>query len=145
MKETFTITFRRPREAVFEIVTDFDKLGEISGGKVNIQPVEGKPRSGPGSAVMFKSPVPGAGDVVCETIEWDPPKRCVRRFNLTDMPTTLALDFAGDGDVTQLSVELTIEPQSVMYKMMIPLLQAQIAKKKDEVIRTFQAQLDATV
>lgn len=143
MKETFAITFRRPREAVFEIVTDFDKLNEFGGGKVSLQPVEGRPAKGKGSAVRFKSPMPGAGDVVCETIEWDPPKRCVRRLNLTDIPTTLAMDFEEEGGVTKLTVELEIEPKSTMYKMMIPILQGQIAKKKDEVIRTFQAQLDA--
>jgi uncharacterized protein YndB with AHSA1/START domain len=144
MQETFSLNFKRPLVAVFTALTDFNRLKEMSQGKVVIEPVDGRPQTGPDSAVLFKSPQPGVGDVLVETTEWDEPNKVVRVFRLTDMPTTVTMDFKETDGGTRLDFTLELLPESAMFKMMMPLIQKKVADNKAEAIAKLQAQLDAT-
>jgi len=142
MKETFSFQVKRLPQQTFEALTDLERFAQASQGKASIAAVPDRPRAGKGSAVLIKTAAEGGvGDVLCETLEWEPPRRCVRRFAIKDLPTTIGIDCREKDDGTQVTVDLELEPQSLMYKMMLPVLASRFRAEKDKVLAQLQQQL----
>lgn len=143
MKESFTLEVKRPVREVFERLTDLDQLAAMSGGKVAVSPVADRPRRGKGAAVLLTPQVPGAdaGAVLCETLEWDPPSLCTRRFAIKDLPTTASFRLDECAAGTRVTVDIELEPQSLMYKMMLPALALKLKSDKEKFVAHLQAEL----
>ncbi|HVE13398.1 MAG TPA: SRPBCC family protein [Elusimicrobiota bacterium] len=143
MNESFEFVVKRPARAAFELLTDLKALAEAGQGHVRVSPVTGRPPTGPGSALTIHLPLAGAQEVLCETVEWDEPRRCVRRFDIPDLPATLALDFEEQPDGrTKILVNVSLEAKSMLYKMMLPMLSQKIRAQKEEAVREMQKRLD---
>ena len=138
LRESFTLILKKPREQVFHSLTDFDHFAKTVGDKATVERVSGK---GLGEVIRIKTPQPGAPELLCETTEWDPPRRCARRLDLPDLPTTVAFSLEECPEGTSLTVDLTMEPKSVLYKMLIPMLQQKIKEEKDKTRDLLQERL----
>lgn len=143
MKESFTLEVKRPPREVFDQLTDLDRLAAFSGGKVTVSAVPDRPRRGKGSAVLLTPQVPGqnVGAVLCETLEWEPPSLCTRRFDIKDLPTTASFRLTECPAGTLVTVDLEIEPQSLMYKMMLPALALKLKGDKEKFVAQLQSEL----
>ena len=143
MKENFTFTVKKDIRATFLALTDFSAMSAFSQGKIEISPIPGTPPAGPGSALLLRLPIAGGQEVRCETVEWDEPRRCVRRFAIPDLPTIVSLDFVAQADCsTKVSVDVELTPQSMLYKLMLPMLAKQVLAKKEQALQDFQRQLE---
>jgi hypothetical protein len=143
MKENFTFTVKKDIRAAFLALTDLKAMSAFSQGKMEVSQIPGTPSAGPGSALLLRLPVAGGHEVRCETVEWDEPRRCVRRFAIPDLPTTVSFDFMAQADCsTKISVDVELTPQSMLYKMMLPILAKQVLAKKDQALLDFQRQLE---
>jgi len=138
MKEEFKFSIKQPRDKVFALMTDMEKLAELSRGKVTI-----KPSTEPRDCVL-QADFPGLETVVCRTTEWDPPRKCVREFQIKDLPTTLSLLFVEEAEGTQVALTLEMTPQNMAYKMMLPMLESQLKKERDKALARLRSQLDGT-
>jgi len=143
MKESFQITIKRPRDEVFKVVNDFQHLAKAGQGKIRLQSVAGKPASGPGSEQTISSDCPGMQDIRIETLEWDEPKRVVRKFHVKDLPTTVELDFSEKDGATVVDLTVELVAQSMVYKMMMPMLAKTIRDQKGKALEQVQKQLEA--
>jgi hypothetical protein len=143
MKESFQIKIKRPREEVFTVVNDFQQLAKASQGKVKVAPVKDKPSSGPGSEQLITSEFPGMQDIRIETLEWDAPKRVVRKFHIKDLPTTVELEFKEKDGETVVDLVVELVPESMVYKMMMPMLAKTIRDQKAKALDQVQKQLEA--
>ena len=134
---------KRPRGEVFESLTDLDRLARMSDGTLVVSTVPDRPRAGKGSACLLKPAMsgPGPGEVLCETIEWDPPSLCTRRFAIPDLPVTAAMRLQEIEGGTRITVELDLEPQSLMYKMMLPALALKLKSDKEKLLAQLQLEL----
>jgi uncharacterized protein YndB with AHSA1/START domain len=143
VKESFSVEVRKPLKEVFESLTDIERLASMSGGKVTVNHLAERPRRGKGSAVLLIPAVPGQQiePVLCETLEWEPPKRCARRFGIKDLPTTVEFRLEELPDGTRIHVDVELEPQSLMYKMMLPALALKFRSEKEKFIGQLQAEL----
>lgn len=142
MKETFSFTVRRPIRPAFELLTDLRALAELGQGQVRVSPVTGKPGTGPGSALMIHLPLPGVSEVLCETLEWEEPTRCVRRFDIPDLPATLAMSLKElEEGKTEVTLEIELTPKSAIYKMMMPLLAQKIRQQTGETAEQLKKRL----
>lgn len=134
MKETIDFTVKKKPEEAFAALTDLDmmtKFGEDprSPVKMTVARVEGRPKNGLGSAVDLT--VQGAGQTMrMETVEWDPPKRCVRKLESPDLTAVVAFDFKDHPEGSLVSAELAIEAKSILFKMMLPMLAKKLASEK---------------
>lgn len=134
MNETLEFVVKRPREAVFQGLTDQDMISQFAQSqqspvKMTVEAVPDRPRTGVGSAV--KVSVPGAGQpLLMETVEWDPPNRCVRTLESPDLSARVSFDFADDPAGTKVKVELKMEAKSFLFKMMLPVLAKKVASEK---------------
>ncbi len=137
MKEEVSFSVKKKREEVFAALTDFKKLEEISQGKITIRP------GTDADTFVIHADAPGMQQVACRTTVWDPPKSCVRKFEIKDLPTTIGLTFEEAGDQTKVTLLLEMTPESIMYKMMLPMLKGKMRAEKDKVLAQLQAQLDA--
>jgi hypothetical protein len=143
MKENFTFTVKKDIRAAFMALTDLSAMCAFSQGKIEASPIPGTPSTGVGSALLLRLPLAGGQEVRCETVEWDEPRRCVRRFAIPDLPTTLSFDFVEEADCsTKVSVDVELTPQSMLYKMMLPMLAKQVLAKKDQALQDLQRQLE---
>lgn len=148
MKESFSFDVKKPAGEVFASLTDLQRIAEMSDGKLVIKPVPDRPRAGIGSACYLSADIPGAPagagkDILCETLEWLPPKSCTRKFGIPDLPTTAAIkveDIPGGG--SRLTVEVEVIPESMMYKMMLPALALKLKLDKEKMVAQLQKQLD---
>jgi len=140
MKETIAFEVRKPLREAFEVLTDLETLAALSEGKLAIEKVPDRPRRGKGAAVLLRAGA-AAGDILCETVEWDPPNRCARRLGIKDLPTTLALSFAEIPGGTRVTLDLELEPQSMLYKMMLPALALKVKADKDRLVAELQRRL----
>ena len=143
MKESFSLDVKKPRREVFDSLTDVHRLAGLSNGAVTISPVPDRPRAGKGAAFLIKPAVngPGPAEVLCETTQWDPPSLCTRRFAIPDLPVTAALRFEDIEGGTRVTVDLELEPQSLLYKMMLPALALKLKSDKDKLLAQFQQEL----
>ncbi|MFH2204425.1 MAG: SRPBCC family protein [Elusimicrobiota bacterium] len=137
MKEEFTFSVKQPRDKVFAHLTDMEKLAELSQGKVSIQP------SADGRQHVFKSEFPGMQEVVCRTTEWEPPRICVRAFDIKDLPTKLSMRFEEEGTGTRITLAVEMTAQSMVYKMLLPMLEQQLNKEREKALSRLRGQLDA--
>lgn len=137
MRESFELNVRRPRGDVFSALTDLGKMAELSQGKVRV--------TGDGRDCTISAEAPGLPlqDVACRTIEWDPPKKCVRVFDVKDLPITLGLSFADSADGTKITIDVEIVPKSMVYKMMLPMLERKLKTDRDAALAHLQAQLNS--
>ena len=149
-KESFMVTVKKPKEQVFEALTDFDTFAKASKGRVTFERVSGKPLKGVGETIRIRSDqpampgLPEMQEVLCETTAWDPPRRCVRRFDIKDLPTVVGFTLEDCPGGTRVAVDLQVEPKSVLYKMLMPMLGKKIASEKDKAIAMIQERLDTT-
>lgn len=149
LKENFTVTVKRPKEQVFEALTDFTVFAKASEGKVRIERVPGRPPKGVGEAFWIKpseearKQFMGMEDVLCETTDWDPPRRCTRKFDIKDLPTVVGFTLEDAPEGTKLTVDLQMEPKSMMYKMLLPVLGKKIQSEKDKALAMLQDRLDS--
>lgn len=143
MKESFTLDLKRPPKEAFEALTDLERIAAMSGGKLVVEKVADRPRVGKGSAVTLKVAAggPGMGDILCETTAWEPPSLCVRRFAVKDLPTTATMRFEPIDGGTRVTVDLELEPKSLMYKMMLPALAMKVRADKDKLIAQLRQEL----
>ena len=96
-----------------------------------------RPRTGLGSAVTIK--VEGAGmDLLMETVEWDPPRRCVRALKSADLDGRVAFDFADDPAGTRVTARITLEAKSFLLKMMLPVMAKKLAAEKGKLTQQLQ-------
>jgi hypothetical protein len=134
MKENLEFAVKKKPEEAFAALTDLDmmtKFGEDprSPVKMTVTRVEGRPKNGLGSAVDLT--VQGAGQTMrMETVEWDPPKRCVRKLESPDLTAVVAFDFKEHAEGALVAAEVTIEAKSLLFKMMLPMLAKKIASEK---------------
>ncbi|TBR25660.1 SRPBCC family protein [bacterium] len=134
MKENIDFTVKKPPAEAFAALTDLDmmiKFGEDPKSPVKMRAtrVDGRPKNGLGSAVDLT--VQGAGQSMrMETVEWDPPKRCVRKLESPDLTAVVAFDFKEHPEGSLVTAELTIEAKSLLFKMMLPVLAKKIASEK---------------
>ena len=143
MKENFTFAVKKDIRAAFLALTDLKAMSALSEGKIEVATIPGTPSAGPGSALLLRLPMAGGQEVRCETVEWDEPRRCVRRFAVPDLPTIVSFDFMEQADgSTKVSVDVELTPQSMLYKMMLPMLAKQVLAQKDQAIQDFQRQLE---
>ena len=143
MKENFQITIKRPVEEVFTVVNDFEQLAKASQGKVKVAPVEGKPKTGKGAEQMISSEMPGMQDIRVETLEYEENKRVVRKLHIKDLPTTVELKFAEKDGSTVVDLDVELVPESMIYKMMMPMLTKTIRDQKGKALEEVQKQLEA--
>lgn len=143
MKESFSIEVKRPLQEVFDSLTDLDRLATMSGGKLAINPVADRPKRGKGSAVMLTPVVPGQNieAILCETIEWEPSHLCTRRFAIKDLPTTASFRLESTAGGTRIQVDVELDPQSLMYKMMLPALALKFRGEKEKFVAQIQHEL----
>ena len=137
MKEQFTLSVKRPREEVFKDLTDIEQFARLSQGKVNVV------REGENFRISASVPGMPIQDVVCRTTVWDPPRTCVRVFDVKDLPITLGLTFSEEGTGTKIAVDFELVAQSMMYKMMLPMLERKLKADKDKALAQLQNRLDA--
>ncbi|MBI5203048.1 MAG: SRPBCC family protein [Elusimicrobia bacterium] len=148
MKESFSFDVKKSAGEVFDSLTDLQRIAALSGGKSVIKPVADRPKAGIGSACYLSAEVPGAPagaaqDILCETLEWAPPKVCTRKFAIPDLPTTASIKVEErDGGGSRLTVEVEIVPESMMYKMMLPALALKLRSDKEKMVTELQKQLD---
>ena len=134
MRETLDFTVKKTPAEAFAALTDMDmmaKFGEDprSPVKMTVERVTDRPRSGLGSAVRLT--VQGAGQsMLMETVEWDPPKRCVRKLESPDLTALVAFDFKEHPEGTLVSADLSVEAKSLLFKMMLPILAKKVASEK---------------
>ena len=140
LQETFTLIIKKPREEVFRSLTDFDHFAKTVGDKAKVERVSGK---GLGEVIRIKTQQAGAPELLCTTTEWDPPSRCTRRLDLPDLPTTVAFTLGNCPEGTTLKVDLTMEPKSMIYKMLIHMLQQKIKEEKEKTKDLLQKRLGA--
>ncbi|PCI40495.1 MAG: hypothetical protein COB53_01140 [Elusimicrobia bacterium] len=145
MKENFQITIKRPVEEVFTIVNDFEQLSKASEGKISIKPVDGKPSTGKGAEQVVSTQFPGMDEIRIETVEFDENKRVLRKFHIKDLPTTVDLKFSPKDGETVVDLEVELIPQSMVYKMMIPMLAKTIKDQKGKAMEEVQKQLESQV
>jgi len=147
LSETFELIIKRPREAVFEALSDAERFTRMAGpqasAKVKVESVPERPRTGLGSAVRVSGDLPGMQDVLVEVVEWSRPSRVVRKLHVKGMPTVIGLGFedAGNG-TTRLRVELEMRAEGMMQKMMLPLLAKKLRDEKPKALAVLQSQLD---
>ncbi|MBI4348444.1 MAG: SRPBCC family protein [Elusimicrobia bacterium] len=147
MKESFSFDVKKSPSEVFESLTDLQRIAELSGGKLVIKPVPDRPLRGIGSAVYLCADVPGAPagaaqDILCETLEWSPPHLCTRKFGIKDLPTTAVIRVEERDGGSRLTVEVEVVPESMMYKMMLPMLAVKLKGDKEKLVAQLQQQLD---
>lgn len=134
MKENIEFTVKKTPAEAFAALTDLDmmtKFGEDprSPVKMTVARVEGRPKTGIGSAVTLT--IHGAGQsMLMETVEWDPPKRCVRKLESPDLTAVVAFDFKEHAEGSLVAAEVTIEAKSLIFKMMLPMLAKKLASEK---------------
>lgn len=148
MKESFSFDVRKSAGEVFESLTDLQRIADMSGGKLVIKPAPDRPKAGIGSACYLSAAIPGAPagapqDILCETLEWAPPKACTRKFGIPDLPTTAKIIVEERDGGSRLTVEVEIVPESMMYKMMLPALALKLKGDKEKLVAELQKQLDA--
>lgn len=134
MKENIEFTVKKTPAEAFAALTDLDMMSKLaadprSPAKMTVERVPDRPKSGLGSAV--KLTVQGAGQsMLMETVEWDPPKRCVRRLDSPDLTAVVAFDFKEHPEGSLVAAELTLEAKSLLFKMTLPLLAKRLADEK---------------
>ena len=134
MKENIEFTLKKTPAEAFAALTDADAMAAFSRDprsplKMTVEKVPDRPKSGLGSAMTLT--VEGAGQsMLMETIEWDPPKRCVRKLDSPDLTAVVAFDFKEDPEGSLVQVELTLEAKSLLFKMMLPMLAKKLASEK---------------
>lgn len=142
MDETFDFVVKRPRKDVFQGLTDMEMMARFAGApdapvKVSVTALPDRPKTGLGSGVTIK--VEGAGmDLLMETVEWDPPSRCVRALKSADLDGKVAFDFADDPAGTKVSARLTLEAKSFLLKMMLPVMAKKLAAEKGKLTQQLQ-------
>jgi hypothetical protein len=143
MKENFAFTVKKDIRAAFLALTDLNAMSAFSQGKIEVSRIPGTPSAGPGSALLLRLPAAGGQEVRCETLEWDEPRRCVRRLAVPDLPTIVSIDFMEQADCsTKVTVDVEVTPQSMLYKMMLPILAKQVMAQKEKALQDFQRQLE---
>lgn len=145
MKESFSIEVKRPVQETFDSLTDLERFASLSEGKLAVAAVPDRPRRGKGSALLLTAQVPGQAEagILCETLEWEPPSVCTRRFAIKDLPTTACMRFAPCPAGTRVTVDLELDPQSMLYKLMLPALALKLRGDKEKLVAQLQQQLDA--
>ena len=134
MKESIEFTVKKSPEEAFAALTDFDMMSKFAEDprsplKMTVERVPDRPRVGVGSAVTLS--VQGAGQsMTMETVEWAPPRRCVRKLDSDDFTATVEFDFKAHPEGSQVSAVLTMEAKSMVFKMMLPVLQMKLASEK---------------
>ena len=134
MKENIEFTLKKTPAEAFAALTDADAMAAFSRDprsplKMTVSRVPDRPKSGLGSAVSLT--IEGAGQsMLMETVEWDPPKRCVRRLDSPDLTAVVSFDFSEHPEGSQVRVELTLEAKSLLFKMMLPMLAKKLASEK---------------
>lgn len=143
MKESLSITIKKPLETVFDAMTDIDQLASWAPAKVSFKKVPDRPKSGLGSAVIIASPMPGMGDVLCETTEWDRPRACTRTFHIKDLPTKVSIRLKEKKGETKVDIDIELEPQSMMYRMALPVLASKMRADKERALKELQKKLQS--
>ncbi|MFH1724752.1 MAG: SRPBCC family protein [Elusimicrobiota bacterium] len=147
LKESFSIVFKRPRETVFDALTDLDRMARAGkeAGPLNVElaSVPGRPRTGLGSAVRIRSGIPSVGEVLCEVTEWDPPRRAARTLDNEHFGATISLGFDEAPEGTRVNIEVELTPRSVMSKMMLPLIAGRIKAEKARMLDQIKGRIDA--
>jgi uncharacterized protein YndB with AHSA1/START domain len=139
LKENITVTIKSPRDTVFSLLTDLEALASKSQGQVAVERVEGTPRGGVREAFRIHWPaLSGKESFQCETTEWDPPRRCVRKLGIKDLPTEIAFTLEACPEGTRLTIDLLMEPQSLLYKVLLPILGKRIAAEKEKALGMLQ-------
>ena len=134
MKENLEFTVKKTPAEVFAALTDMEAMAQFSLDprsplKMSVTRVSDRPKSGLGSAVTLA--IEGAGQaMLMETVEWDPPKRCVRRLDSPDLTAVVAFDFSEHPEGSLVKAELTMEAKSLLFKMMLPMLAKKLAAEK---------------
>ena len=134
MKENLEFTVKKTPAEAFEALTDMEAMAKFSQDprsplKMTVARVPDRPKSGLGSAVTLT--VEGAGQsMLMETVEWDPPRRCVRKLDSPDLTAVVAFDFKEHPEGSQVLAELTLEAKSLLFKMMLPMLAKKLASEK---------------
>ncbi|TPW20536.1 MAG: hypothetical protein FD126_1588 [Elusimicrobia bacterium] len=134
MKENLEFTVKKTPAEAFAALTDMESMAKFSQDprsplKMTVARVADRPKSGLGSAVTLT--IEGAGQsMLMETVEWDPPKRCVRRLDSPDLTAVVAFDFKEHPEGSQVLAELTLEAKSLLFKMMLPMLAKKLAADK---------------
>lgn len=137
MKEEISFSVKKKREEVFAALTDLKKIEEMSQGKVTIRP------GTDADTFVIHADIPGMQEVTCRTTQWDPPTKCVRTFEIKDLPTTISLTFEEVGDQTKVTLLLEMTPESMTYKMMLPMLEKKLRAEKEKALAQLQTQLNA--
>ena len=134
MKETLEFTVKKTPAEAFAALTDLEMMTKMaedprSPVKMTVSRVPDRPRSGLGSAVTLT--ISGAAQsMLMETVEWEPPKRCVRRLDSPDLTAVVAFDFSEHPEGCRVAAELTLEARSLAFKLMLPLLETNLAAEK---------------
>lgn len=135
MKEEITFSVKKPREEVFKALSDFDAIAQLAQGKVSIKKTD--------EGHLISADLPGLQGVLCRTLEYTPPQKCVRRFEIKDLPTTLAFTFDEEGTGTKVTLNLEMTAESMVYKMMLPMLEKKLREEKTKTLAQLQSRLDA--
>ncbi|HBL18862.1 MAG TPA: hypothetical protein DD417_19400 [Elusimicrobia bacterium] len=143
-KESVTLTIQRPRDLAFEALTDFEKLAEVVKSKVTVERVPDSPKKGVGAAYRIQTTMAAVEPIRCETTEWEPPRLAAFRLDIKDLPTTVSLQFEECVGGTRLTAEVCMEPKSVMYKMMLPMLSQKLKEEKARAVKELEDRFDAT-
>lgn len=138
LKEQIAVTIRSSPEIVFALVTDLERLAVASNGQVKVERAAEKPAGSFRISWTAMGPEP----FLCETVEWDPPRRCVRRLDLKDLPTELAFTLEPCAEGTRLTLDLCLEPKSLLYKMMLPVLGKKIKAEKEQALKMLESRLN---